>query len=71
MAASERRNAAQKTAAHLIAMGYPHGKRRSRPSHNNFPVNLPGSAAYRRLQLARGHATPARLAGGWHPEMGG
>ena len=54
MASSERRNAAQKTAAHLIAMGYPHGKRRSSPSHNNWPVNMPGSAAYRRILVARG-----------------
>jgi hypothetical protein len=70
MAASERRNAAQKTAAHLIAMGYPHGRRRSHPTHNNYPTNLPGSAAYRRLLAARGQATPARLAGGWHPFTG-
>lgn len=53
MSASERRQKDQAMAAHLIRIGYPHGKRQSSPrpgSGNAPPVTDTGSAAYRRLK---------------------
>jgi hypothetical protein len=50
MGRAENRNRSQAAAAHMIAMGIFHGMRRAKPNpHNNYPVNEPGSAAYRRL----------------------
>jgi hypothetical protein len=54
MAASERRAKSQKSAADLIKRGFPHGKRASRPTHNNYPkIGEVGSAAYRRLMAKK------------------
>lgn len=50
MAKAERKAKMQKMASDLIARGYPHGKRASRPTHANYPkMGEVGSAAYRRL----------------------
>ena len=49
MGAAENRVKSQKMAADLVARGIYHGKRTTTPHHNNVPVDLPGSAAYRRL----------------------
>jgi len=48
MGAAENRNKSQAMAAHLVAMGYWHG-RRATSGLTNIPVDEPGSAAYRRL----------------------
>ena len=50
MGASENRTKSAKMAADLVRRGIYHGKRTTTPHHNNIPVDLPGSAAYRRLQ---------------------
>lgn len=51
MSKSEGRNKASKQAAMLIQQGYPHGRRRSRPSPNSgglAMVNAPGSSRNQR-----------------------
>ena len=52
MAKADRRTKDQATAAHLVAIGYPHGRRMSKGLSNIPSLNDVGSAAYRRL-LAR------------------
>lgn len=51
MSKTDQRNRSQKMAADLIARGYPHGRRRSRPYPNSggtTMVNAPGSSRYHR-----------------------
>ena len=53
--AAEKRTKDQAMAAHLIRIGYPHGRRFNPPypGSGGFPVNEPGSAAYRRRVKAQ------------------
>lgn len=49
--AAKNRERSQAAAAYLVKIGVYHGMRRTTPNpHNNYPVNEPGSAAYRRRQ---------------------
>lgn len=41
--------ASSENAKRMREAGIYHGKRLSKPMHNNMPVDAPGSAAYRRL----------------------
>jgi len=54
VAAAERRQKNSKMASDLVKKGYYHGRRMTSPCHNNIPVDMPGSAAYRRLLIQRG-----------------
>ena len=53
MSAAAQRERSQRNAADLIARGYPHGRRMTRPHPNSGGLTRtdgPGSAAYQRLQ---------------------
>ena len=53
--AADQRNKDQAMAAHLIRMGYPHGRRMTTPAPGSggYPVMETGSAAYRRLMAKK------------------
>lgn len=53
MGASEQRQKSSKMASDMVKKGIWHGRRMTSPTHNNYPVNEPGSAAYRRLMKSR------------------
>lgn len=53
MSAGDIRKKNQSMAAHLIATGYPHGRRRSKGLSNIPSPTDVGSAAYRRLLAKR------------------
>jgi len=52
MSAAAQRQRSQENAAHLLELGIWHGRKFNPP--RIFPVDAPGSAAYRRLQAKRG-----------------
>lgn len=52
MGKAEKRNASQKMAADLVARGYYHGKRQSKPRPNSGGTTMssgPGSSKFQRL----------------------
>lgn len=53
MAGAADRTKNSKMAADLVKRGIYHGKRMTKPNHNNDPVNAAGSAAYRRLMAKK------------------
>ena len=55
MAKADRRTKDQATAAYLVKMGYPHGRRMSSGLSNIPKLGEVGSAAYRRLLAKRGN----------------
>lgn len=58
MGRPEQRNKMSKMARDLIAAGFPHGKRKSRPMPNSgglTMVNRPGSTKLHRREDSRGH----------------
>lgn len=65
MAGTAKSNASQRQAAHLVAMGYPHGKRASKPQPGSgglpgLDTKLSGSAAARRLQVGSTNKSPSK-----------
>ena len=55
MSASQQRERSQRMAADLIARGYPHGRRMSRPAPNSGGLTMTegqGSSKYQRLMAA-------------------
>lgn len=56
MGLAENRAKAARMAKDLIARGYPHGKRQTKPHPNSGSltmVNAPGSSKYQRLTVSR------------------